>query len=792
MKNKRILALLMAVMMCLSLLPMGALADEEIAEVPAEAVEEVIPAPEPEAAPEPEPEPAPAEEIPAEEPAEGIEPEPEPAPEPAEAIEEPAAAEEPAGEPEVAEEPAEEEPAEEAPVEEDELPAPAADGASESIYVDEDGAICVSSLSDLESVLQYAASADDMIWIRVISGSTFVIEWSISIPSSVQLEFGGDVTVIVPAGVTVTNYGYLYGYILNVNGTLQNYGGMYPDDLNITGSLVNAGYIYIYAALTGAEKIRTATAGENEPFVAVIRYDSNSDEFLDTLAMAEALPSSVRVADYPDDFLPSPERLPDNMTVEVSLYPDSEAELRSMAQTVSTSYEGLQGWSFWLSLNGPISLSRDLTIPKNMVLSLGAYFGEDDMRVASLSIPSGVTMTLNGDINAVGGSVSINGTLINNGWIYIGQHSVSMIGNGSIALQYNGKYRGDGTLMILSELSNTCMTGFGSVSLGEYDDGYYTYYWMVMDGTFVADTTGYKFQFSDGTYAKSQLLTFDGTTYYFDSRGYIYLGTGWQTLNGNKYYFRSGAMATGLQQIEGSWYYFNDDGTMFKGWLPYGGAVYYYDASGKLALGWQTIGNYRYYFDPGTAKMAIGLKKIGDYYYLFNENGTRFTGWVRYNGAMYYYETNESSIFAGILVTGLEKIPAGTYSFLDGSTTRVLETEEGWYYFNTSTAKMFTGLLKYGGSYYYYKDNGVLYSGWLDYGGETYFYDESDSFRLATGWKDIPAGTYNYINGTEVGTKTVEGGRYYFNPSTAKMYAGGTYTIGGTTYKFDDNGLCIG
>ena len=41
MKMSRILALLMAVMMCLSLLPLGALADEELADAPAEQVEEI-------------------------------------------------------------------------------------------------------------------------------------------------------------------------------------------------------------------------------------------------------------------------------------------------------------------------------------------------------------------------------------------------------------------------------------------------------------------------------------------------------------------------------------------------------------------------------------------------------------------------------------------------------------------------------------------------------------------------------------------------------------------------------
>ena len=57
---KRTLSLLLAVILCLSLLPMGVLADKELTEAPAEAAEEIAESVEEEAPAEPEPEPEPA------------------------------------------------------------------------------------------------------------------------------------------------------------------------------------------------------------------------------------------------------------------------------------------------------------------------------------------------------------------------------------------------------------------------------------------------------------------------------------------------------------------------------------------------------------------------------------------------------------------------------------------------------------------------------------------------------------------------------------------------------------
>ena len=58
--------------------------------------------------------------------------------------------------------------------------------------------------------------------------------------------------------------------------------------------------------------------------------------------------------------------------------------------------------------------------------------------------------------------------------------------------------------------------------------------------------------------------------YFFDANGDMV--TGWLTDANNKRFFfetaatsEQGKMATGWKQVEGSWYYFNQDGSMFTG-----------------------------------------------------------------------------------------------------------------------------------------------------------------------------------------------------------------------------------
>ena len=95
--------------------------------------------------------------------------------------------------------------------------------------------------------------------------------------------------------------------------------------------------------------------------------------------------------------------------------------------------------------------------------------------------------------------------------------------------------------------------------------------------------------------------------------------TGWQVINGQKYYYgEDGIKKTGWQEIDGKKYYFGEenDGAMKTGWQTIYGKKYYLGGAndGAMKTGWQQISGYWYYFggaDDGSLKTNTW---IGNYY----------------------------------------------------------------------------------------------------------------------------------------------------------------------------------
>ena len=88
------------------------------------------------------------------------------------------------------------------------------------------------------------------------------------------------------------------------------------------------------------------------------------------------------------------------------------------------------------------------------------------------------------------------------------------------------------------------------------------------------------------------------------------MATGWNTINGFKYYMgKDGVIRSGFQNIGGKQYYFwpkTEKGhysrTMATGWNTINGFKYYMGKDGAIRTGWQTIGGKKYYFWPKTEK----------------------------------------------------------------------------------------------------------------------------------------------------------------------------------------------
>lgn len=112
------------------------------------------------------------------------------------------------------------------------------------------------------------------------------------------------------------------------------------------------------------------------------------------------------------------------------------------------------------------------------------------------------------------------------------------------------------------------------------------------------NTTGYWYEYADGTYPKNQFKKIDGTWYYFDGSGYMYSNRWLKHTDGYWYWFNnSGEMATGWKNIASKWYYFKEEGAMKTGWLKDKDKWYYLDpANGDMQTNTFVKGRDGWYF----------------------------------------------------------------------------------------------------------------------------------------------------------------------------------------------------
>ncbi|MBR1390465.1 MAG: N-acetylmuramoyl-L-alanine amidase family protein [Lachnospiraceae bacterium] len=126
----------------------------------------------------------------------------------------------------------------------------------------------------------------------------------------------------------------------------------------------------------------------------------------------------------------------------------------------------------------------------------------------------------------------------------------------------------------------------------------------------------------------------NGTWYYLDEEGTM--ETGWVEVNGTWYYTdNSGAMQTGWQEVNGTWYYMDNSGAMETGWVSVNGTWYYTSGSGAMLTGWQLVSGKWYYLTASGAMQTGWLRNANNWYYL-DASGAMKTGWYTTNGKWYY------------------------------------------------------------------------------------------------------------------------------------------------------------
>lgn len=255
--------------------------------------------------------------------------------------------------------------------------------------------------------------------------------------------------------------------------------------------------------------------------------------------------------------------------------------------------------------------------------------------------------------------------------------------------------------------------------------------------------------------------------------------TGFHTVNGKTYYYKSGKKVKGWLTLGSNKYFLNTKtGVLLKGWQRSSkGSMRYFDSrTGAMYKGFKKIGGNYYYFKPSTGYTVSGFVKTSSTVVRYFSSGsyTMATGWMKNSKGEKWYFTPST----GIMYRGLKKIGAYYYYF-DGTTgaakSGFLTAANGNVrYFRGKTYVMATGWLgsSSGKRYYFAKNTGVMYKGFKTVDGKTYYFNPKTGV-VTTGW-------------------VKENGKtYYINPSTTTITTG-TKLIDGKYYVFDSNGVMTG
>ena len=272
----------------------------------------------------------------------------------------------------------------------------------------------------------------------------------------------------------------------------------------------------------------------------------------------------------------------------------------------------------------------------------------------------------------------------------------------------------------------------------------------------------------------------------------------------------------GWNEIDGEWYYYEQDGkTLHKGWLYSGKQWYYFDSEGKMAHDRIIIDeDYKgaYSFDSEGHMLKNKwvnwhIACVGDdgktyyIYQYFGSDGLSYSGWKKISSKWYYFEGGHP---AGNVPFGVREIDGKNYVF---NTSGVL-AGAGWvkspfmddngnlhYYYANSSGIASVGWKQIGSKWYYFDktgetgDIGYRFTGKHVIDGKTYIF--GDDGAMMTGWYTDPStGNKCYIkkDGSFAVSEwiTVSGKKYYFDSKSFRVT--GKVTIDGNLYWFADNG----
>lgn len=287
------------------------------------------------------------------------------------------------------------------------------------------------------------------------------------------------------------------------------------------------------------------------------------------------------------------------------------------------------------------------------------------------------------------------------------------------------------------------------------------YYWVDEYGVYqtnrwISDGYGYNYAKTDGTLARKEWLTINGTLYYFDQPEY------------------GRALATGVQTIDGIEYLFGTDGSylckveeMKEGWSLINGS-YYYKAGGQLTKGWKTkIDGKWYIFAQGYRMLSDGFSPLTDIqedtdtfgrnsYYKPDGSMAEFTGWQLINCKWYYFDNNSKCLEGWAILNG------SRYYFMSFYDTGY------WRKTKSVAGEMVTGYRTINGVLYYFDKSGACQGACGPQNG--WYYADGDWYYMKGGKVITEAiGVMDYVERQVAAITTINRTEYAFDNLTGKM-----------------------
>ena len=260
---------------------------------------------------------------------------------------------------------------------------------------------------------------------------------------------------------------------------------------------------------------------------------------------------------------------------------------------------------------------------------------------------------------------------------------------------------------------------------------------------------------------------------------------GWILEDGGYAYYENGQKYTGIQQVDGYYYDFGENGinvgqTKFTGLMTISGKTYY-ASFGELASGWQAVGNDYYYFSTSDYTAYTGVKNVLGKTYTFGDDGVLLRGaFVKTSRGVRYYWAGQYLISRWIqLEEGIYR--ADHNGFVCYGNAPVIEAGREactWWEFDEETGLRIgicDGFVQMNGELYYCENGAVFYGA---------IQTENGIIFCGTNGK-VYTNTACYISSSLETTAGLENG-YYWADANGYIVKDGFATISGKTYYFAD------